>query len=60
MNDNDPKVLASIEWQCLPAGSFYILGDAWTQSAGISTNIAIDYCKNLATKPNVGFDGTNC
>ena len=57
-NDVDPKTYASIDWQCLPPGNFEILGDTWAQSRGVSTQLGIDYCKNLA--PKIGFDGANC
>jgi len=43
-NDVDPDTYASLDWQCLPTGSFEILGDPWVQSRGVTIQFGVDYC----------------
>lgn len=57
--DDDGKV-TSTDWYCIDAEDFSILGDPWSQSMGYTANIAVDYCKNMGSRPQLHTDLSNC
>lgn len=60
VNTDDPEIMANTEWYCIDEDSFDILGDSWSQSSGISALLSVDYCKNMASRPTLYADLSNC
>jgi len=46
------------EWFCLPAQTYSLLNDPWTQPLAYNIALTVDYCNNVANK--LGQDNSTC